>query len=1035
MTDPTPQHPRNALIEWMVNHSVAAMLLMLIFIFGGIVAFTRMTQEVFPEFALDTVTVSMNYPGASPLEVEQGIVLAVEDALADIEGLGEITAVAREGGGSITAEVLDVDEIIRISQDVKSAVDRITTFPVDAEELKVVVNSRKRDVISLAVYGDVDEGTLRAATERVRDTLEQDDAIGPVELSGARSYEIHIEIPQENLRRYGLSLTEVADKIRRSALELGGGRLETRGGEILLRMSERRDFAVQFKDIPIITPENGSRVVLGDIASVREGFDDSNRYALFNGKPAILFDVFRVGEQTPISVVKAVQQQVELLNDTLPGGIQIATVNDSSKVFRQRGELLLSNGMSGLILVVLFLALFLDIRLAFWVSLGIPVSFLGAFIFLSSMGVTINIISMFAFIIAIGIVVDDSVVVGENIYHYRQRGFPPLSAAIHGASEVALPVLISVLTNMVAFLPMLFIPGQMGKVFAVVPLVVIATFGISLMESLLVLPSHLTFKQQGDKRPDGIMQTIVQWQKGFNHRFEKILEEHYGNFLQHRVLRYRYLCLAIFITVLLGMGGYVFSGRMGMTLFPRVESDYAFASATLPIGSPDTKVKEISDRLIHSARQVIEANGGATLAEGIYAKIEENSVEVRALLTDPDIRPISTTEFTSRWREVLGEVVGLESLSLVSDRGGPGSGAALTVELTHQDTTILDKAAVNLAKSLAEFPNTKDIDDGSAQGKKQFDFTMTELGYTLGLTTADVARQVRSSFYGSEVFKQQRGRNEVRVLVRLPEEERSSQYYLKNLMVRAPDGSEVPLHDVVQMNEGRAYTTIRHREGRRVLEVTADVDPPSQANTVIASLKKDVLPQLVAQYPGLHYSFEGRQAEIRDSIHSLFVGLGAILFVIYVLLAVLFSSYSQPLMVMLAIPFGTVGAVIGHMIMGYSLSVMSLFGIIALAGVVVNESLMLVDFANRKRKGDMLFIDAVVEAAVQRFRPIMLTTITTFIGLAPMIFETSRQARFLIPMALSLGFGILFSTFLTLILIPALYVIIEDLKGKMNPNV
>jgi multidrug efflux pump subunit AcrB len=1016
-------------IVWMAGHPLAANLLMFVFLLGGFFIYSKTTQEVFPSFSLDTVSVRMGYPGASPAEVEQGIILAIEDAVGDIEGLGEITSTANEGSGRLTAEVLDPDEIMRIVQDVKTAVDSITTFPVDAEDLTVSITSRKRNVLTLTLYGSVNEWVLREAAEQVRDVLDQDRNIGAVELSGTREFEIHIEVSQENLRRYGLSLPMIAAKIRETALELGGGSLDTESGAILVRMSERRDNARQFRDIPVIIKENGSQVLLGDIATINEGFEDSNNrsnYATYNGKPAILFDVFRIGKQTPISVSQTVQSHVETLNASLPGDLQLAVVTDRSKLFEQRAALLLKNGFWGLLLVIGFLALFLEIRLAFWVSMGIPISFLGAFLLFPMTDFTVNIVSMFAFIISLGIVVDDAIVTGENIYHYRQEGYPPLKAAVTGAREISIPIAVSVLTNMVAFVPLMFMPGIMGKVFSIIPVVVIAAFFISLIESLFVLPAHLTFRK-AESMPRGLSRFFTAGQKGFNKRFESFVQNRYGPFLQ-KVIHYRYLALASFLAVLAGVGGYVFSGRMGMQLFPRVESDYAFAAATLKVGAPLKNRQAAQQKLVEAAQQVIDENGEDKLSKGIFSVIRENSIEVRAYLTDPDIRPVSTSEFTSIWRKKVGEIAGLKNLSFQSNRGGPGAGAALTVELSHRDTAILDEAAVSLAAALAEFPITKDIDDGSAQGKKQYDFKMKELGYTLSMTTRDMARQVRSSFYGSEAFKQQRGRNEVRVLVRLPEEQRSSEYYLKNLIIHAPNGSEVLLRDVVTMAEGRAYTTINRRDGRRNIHVTADVEPPSQAGRIITALTKDTLLELQQRYPGLAYSFEGRQAEIRDSITSLLWGLGAVLFIMYALLAVFFGSYNQPFMVLIAIPFGAVGAVAGHFIMGYSLSVMSLFGMMALSGVVVNDSLIMIDFANRKKEQGIDMFNAVLQAGTQRFRPILLTTLTTFVGLSPMIFETSRQARFLIPMALSLGFGILFATFITLVLVPALYMIIEDIK-------
>lgn len=1012
-------------IAWMATHPVAANLLMLIFLLGGFYILTQTTKEVFPEFSDDSVNVRMAYPGASPEEVEQAIILAVEDGLKNIEGIGEVRSTASEGMASVIVEILDLDEEMRVLQDVKTALDRITTFPVEAEDLAVYLSESRVHALQLVLYGDTDEFTLRQAADILRDTLEANPDIGPVELSGIRDFEIHIEISQENLRRYGLSLQEVAALIRSTALELGGGSIRSEGGEILVRMSERRNDAREFEDIPVIALDSGAQVFLGDIASLKEGFDNTNKFATFEGQPAVLLTVKRVGKQTPGGVTKAVLEELSQLGATLPAGIKVSILEDAAKVFNQRAELLMRNGLWGLLLVVILLALFLDLRLAFWVAMGIPISFMGAFLLFPATDFSINMISMFAFIITLGIVVDDAVVSGENIYHFRQKGYSPLKASVEGAREIALPVTVSIITNIVAFVPLFFVPGIMGKILGVMPIVVIAAFLVSLVESLFILPAHLTFPKAPQK-PANLMERFLGSQKGFNARFEEFIAHRYGPFLE-RVIAARYFALSIFVTILIVMGGFVASGRVGLTLFPSVESDFAFAAATLKSGSSLKRLESVRNHISAAARSVISENGGAQLSTGIFTEIKDNVVEVRVNLTDPEIRPIGTSAFTALWRKQTGEIPGLESLSFAADRDGPGAGEDFRLELSHRDTEVLDQAAKKVAAALREFPVVRDIDDGAAQGKKQYDFTMKELGYTLGFTSADVARQVRDSFYGSEVLKQQRGRHEVRVLVRLPEEERESEYTLKNLILRAPDGREVLLRDVVQMQEGRAFTTIERRDGRRIIEVSADIEPQGEAGGVIGDIQKNILPDLQQRYPGLSYSFEGQQAEIRDSITSLLWGLFAVLFVMYALLAVLFGSYIQPLMIMLAIPFGAVGAVVGHFIMGYSLSIMSLFGLMALTGVVVNDSLILIEFANRRRK-EMEIIKAVIDAGIQRFRPIILTTLTTFAGLMPMIFETSRQARFLIPMALSLGFGVLFATTLTLILIPALYMIIEDLK-------
>jgi len=1014
-------------IAWMVMHPVAANLLMVICLLGGLFMLSRATKEVFPEFRMDSVSIRMAYPGASPEEVEQGIILAVEDAVRNVEGIGEVTSTANEGAGNVNVEILDATDSMRIAQDIKTAVDRITTFPVDAEDLSVGVGSRRRDVMELGIYGNVEERTLRTAAELLRDRLESNPAIGPVELTGVRDYEIHIEISLEDLRRYRLNLPDVATRIRQTAIELGGGSLKTDGGEILIRMSERRDSAFEFKNVPLITMPSGSQVYLGDVAQINEGFADTNNYAAFNGAPSILMKIYRIGKQTPNSVAKATYEELETIQSMMPDTLKIAVIDDDSKLFRQRAELLMKNGLWGLLLVVCFLALFLDVRLAFWVSMGIPISFMGAFLLFPATDFTINIISMFAFLITLGIVVDDAVISGENIHSWRQRGHAPLKAAIEGAREVAVPITMSVLTNMIAFVPLLFVPGMMGKVFSVIPIVVFGVFILSLVESLFILPAHLSFKKDTEDKK-GWRGDLARKKIEFNKGFETFIQKRYKPFLRIATHR-RYLTLALFFVALISVGSYALSGRMGMELFPRVESDFAFASVTLRVGAPLTDIRKAERKIISGAQAVIDAHGDETLSTGIYSTVKDNSIEVRAFLTDPKIRPISTKEFTTLWREKTGAIAGAEALSFQSNRGGPGSGAALTVELSHSDTEVLDRAAIALAAVLAEFPNTKDVDDGAARGKRQFDFTMKPLGYTLGLTSENVARQARAAFRGAEAFKQQRGRNEVRILVRLPEDERRSEYTLQNLVLRTPSGGEIMLRDAVEIHEGRAYTAINRRDGRRNLQVSADIDPPSQANQVITAIKKDTLPQLQQRYPGLIYSFEGRQADMRDSMRSLKFGLIAVLFVMYALLALMFSSYSQPFMVLLAIPFGAIGAIIGHYFMDYSLSIMSMFGMLALSGVVINDSLILVEFANRIRAQGTAMSDAVIEAGTKRFRPILLTTMTTFIGLAPMILETSRQARFLIPMALSLASGVLFATFVTLVLIPALYMIIEDIKA------
>jgi multidrug efflux pump subunit AcrB len=1020
----TNGYKRKGPIAWMAGHSVTANLVMLVFLVGGFISGYHIKKEVFPDFELDQVQITVPYPGASPQEVERGIILAIEEAVQGLEGVNEVRASAREGVGTVTVEMIEGENLQRLAQDIKSEVDRITSFPEEAEEPQVTIVSRKRYVVSLALYGDQGETVLREYAEYVRDRLLQDPDITQVELVGVRNYEIAIEIPQSTLRTYSLTLDEVAKRIGRTSLELPGGAVKAPGGDILVRVKERKDYGHEFGKIPIITANDGTQVLLEDIADIKDGFEETDHAATYNGKPAVIIEVYRVGDQTPVSVSNAAKRVMAAINRELPPGLAIVLRHDRSDIYQQRMQLLIKNGFMGLGLVFVLLALFLEARLAFWVALGIPISFLGSLLFLPAMDVSINMVSMFAFIVTLGIVVDDAIVVGENVYHHHQNGIPWLKASIAGTREIAMPVTFSVLTNMVTFVPLFFVPGILGKVFKQIPMVVISVFAISLIECFMILPAHVGHQKP---RRNGWLGWIHVRQQRFSDGFIRLVNQRYGPLLG-LALRWRYVTVSIGIAILLIMIGYVKSGRLGFELFPKIESDYAKVTATLPFGTAFQKTEKVQQMLVKAAQEVVDENGGKTLMEGIFARINDNQTDVRIYLTPPDKRPLSTAKLTELWRKRVGVIPGLESILFESDAGGPGRGAAITVEISHKDIHLLEQAAKDIADALAFFPNVKDIDDGFAPGKQQVDFQIKPEARSLGLRSQEVARQVRHSYYGAEALRQQRGRNEVKVMVRLPKKERVSEYNLEEMILRTPGGNEIPLRSAVTIHRGRAYTDINRRDGRRIITVEADVHPRSKAGQVLASLKSETLSKVQKKYPGLTYSFEGRQADRRESMQSLMKGLLVALIVIYAMLAVPLNSYIQPLIIMAAIPFGIVGAVLGHMIMGYSLSVLSMFGVVALSGVVVNDSLVLVDLANRKEQTGMSRRNAVHQAGIQRFRPIILTTLTTFGGLSPMIFETSRQARFLIPMALSLGYGILFATLITLVLVPSLYLIVNDVQ-------
>ena len=1024
---PVSGDAERGLIARMAKNRVTPNLLMITLLVGGFYSTFHIKQEVFPEFDLGRVSVMVPYPGASPAEVEQGIILAVEEGIQGIEGIKELTAKAGEGYGSITAELLADADDEKAYQEIQQAVARIVTFPEDAERPRVTLLAHRREVINLALYGDASEWALRELVEQTRDRLLQQPGITQVDLLGARGYEVRVEIPQERLRSFNLTLEQVARQIASTAIELPGGKIETHGGEILLRINERRSWAAEFERLPIVSTTEGSVVTLAELGRVVDDFEETNRFGSFDGHRAVGLSIYRVGEQTPLGVADAVREALPDVRADLPPGVHLEIVRDRSKIYQQRLELLMRNAAIGLGLVLVLLGLFLEVKVAFWVTVGIPTSFLGAFLILPFMGVTINMVSMFAFIVALGIVVDDAIVAGENIFEYRSRGMGSIQAAIRGAREVMVPVTFSILTNMVAFMPLMFVPGVMGKIWRVIPLVVITVFAISWVEALLILPAHLGHGRRRTRQTDRRGWSAA-WRTQSDRFVSWVTGRVYRPFLT-LCIRHRLVTISVGIATLVVVVGYVASGRMGLILMPRVESDRAVVTAVLPYGSPIGRVVAARDQVVDALERVAVKHGRDALMIGSVAIVDENEVEITAYLQEPHIRPISTGTLTQEWREELGELPGLQSLRFESDRGGPGSGAAITVELSHRDIKVLDQASTELALALAQFPNVRDVDDGFTPGKPQLDFKLRPEGHILGLTVRSVARQVRSAFYGSEALRQQRGRNEVKVRVTRPVAERASEYDVEQMLIRAPSGRDVPLLQVADLTRGNAYTTISRRDGRRTVTVTANVVPIKGTQRILSTLTDEVLPDLARNHMGLTYNYRGRQARMGDALGALRKGFMLALLVIYILLAIPFRSYAQPAIVMTSIPFAMVGAVMGHLVMDFSLSLMSLMGAVALSGVVVNDALVLIDYANRCRAKKMPADEAIVAAGMRRFRPVILTTLTTFGGLAPMIFETSRQARFMVPMAISLGFGIMFATAVTLVLVPCLYQVVDDLVG------
>ena len=1042
----------NGAIRWMANHHVAANLLMLVFVVGGLILAPKVKQEVFPEVSLDWISVSVPYPGAGPEEVEEGILLKIEENLTGVDGIKQLKATASEGVGTVLAEVQEGMDPDKVLQDVRSEVDRITTFPLDAEKPVISKLLNRLEVISVVVYGDLAERSLREHAEAIRDELLTYPQITQVDLGGVRPYEISIEIPEQQLRRYNLTLEQVAQRVRKASLDLPGGTIRTEGGEILLRTKERRYFGPGYADIVMVNQPDGTEVRLGDIARVRDTFAETDTSATFDGKPAAMIKIFRVGDQKPTEISELVKRFVEEKSINLPPSVKLATWNDTSELFESRMNLLLKNAALGLVLVFLVLGLFLEIRLAMWVMLGIPIAFFGTLFFMPALGVSINMISLFAFILALGIVVDDAIVVGENVYEHRQRGIPYLPAAVAGAQEVGVPVVFSILTTVAAFAPLLFIRGTMGKFIGVIPVVVITILLMSLVESLFVLPAHLAMGRRREAA-GGVLGRIDHLRRRFGGMLDRFIAGPYRRILDV-CLRHRYVTLAAAVACLFLAVGVVKGGIIKFTFMPEVDGDVITASLQMPPGTPVAETARV-ERLIEqkAMETVTEFDGripaqptvlrhfyavvGGTLAEGgpggaVGEKSGAHLAGMALFLTKSEERGIPASDITTAWRKKVGEVPGVESIVFKSNL--VRMGANIDIQMAHESFAVLSEAAERLKTELSSYPGVGDVEDSYSRGKRELKIRLKPEARTLGVTEEGLGRQIRGAFYGAEALRLQRGRNEVKVMVRYPEQDRRSLWNLEAMRIRTPEGGELPLDRAAMVEEGRGYAEIKRTDRKRVINVSASVDSKTaNAQEILAELRPGILAELQHDYPGLTFNMEGEEKERRDSMASMVSGFQLALFAIFALLAIPFRSYSQPLIIMAAIPFGVVGAVGGHLLMGYDLSILSIFGIVALAGVVVNDSLLLIDRINQnRREGGNNLLEAILDAGQRRFRPILLTSLTTFFGLAPMIMERSVQAQFLIPMAISLGFGIMFATGITLLLIPALYMALEDIRRLLG---
>ncbi len=1045
----------NGLIEWFARNPVAANLLMALLVCGGLLTIPMLGQEMVPDVDLDLVTVTVPYPGASPEEVEQSICLRIEDALTGLPGIKSVRSTASESSGNATVQLLAGEDVSRRLADIRARIDAIDNFPVDAERPIVRQAEIGKQVLSIAIAGDTDEWTLKAMGERVRDGLAAQPEITEVTLSSVRPYEVSIEVSESALERFGMTFDHVVQAVRRSSIDLPGGVVRAQGGEILLRAKGQAFDREGFESIPLVSRPDGTRLTVGDVAEVSDAFAESDQRATFDGEPSVLVTVLRVGDQKLLSVADAAIRYVDEIQPTLPEGLEVTVWQNGAIYLEERLGSMLGNARGGFFLVVLVLALFLRLRLALWVALGIPIAFLGAVAVMPTLGMSINWISLLAFIVVLGIVVDDAIVVGESTYTEHQRTGEALEGAIRGTKSVAIPVFFGVATTVAAFAPMLFIPGAMGRFTRVLPLIVIACLVFSLVEALLVLPGHLGHSRNSfESRP--VRPVSVQWRKLQNKiasGLDHLIHQRYKGWLE-QAIEWRYLTLAGAVAILMVTMGILAGGWLRFTFQEPVEGDVIVADLTMAPGTPVEATTAALRRLEVAAYAVQQAADAerdlehgsifrhvlTSVGEQPFRKAQSqmpggpmgrvlggggNLGEVQVEMIDSAFRDIGTDEMQRRWREAVGAIPGVTELAFHNTM--ISAGKPVELEMHGGDLVELESAATALKEALARYPGVFDVADSFRIGKRELTYRVLPQAEMLGLSVSDLGRQVRQAFQGEEVQRIQRGRDDVAVIVRYPEAERRSLNEVSSMRIRTAEGLAVPFEEVASVEIGKGFASIQRVDRQRVVTVTADVDVAlGNANEVVADLQRAVLPQILEDHPGVGFSFAGEQAEQRDFMDAMVRGQALALLVIYALLAIPLRSYSQPIIIMSAIPFGLVGAAVGHLLLGYDFSMYSIIGLVALSGVVVNSSLVLVDRVNQLREAGERLADAVREAACGRFRAIMLTSLTTFAGLTPMMLENSMSARFMIPMALSLAFGVVFSSAVTLFFVPCAYIAMED---------
>lgn len=1023
--------PFNALISWFARNSVAANLLMFILIAGGLFSAYTIKKETQPRIDTNYVTISVPFLGATPEDVEEGVIIKIEEAIQDVEGIHEIISTASRGMGSVTVEI-DADyEVVDVMDIIKNRVDAISTFPENTEKPIISRNRFENQVVMVSVFGSVSERTLKEFSKQVRNEIVTLPGVTRAEILGSRPYEISIEVSEFDLQSYDLTLIEVANAVRRSSLDLSAGSIRSDSGDVLVRTKGQAYTGKDFEDIVIRTNPDGTRLRLKDVATINDGFVEGEWFSEYNNQPAITIQVMSVGSQSDLDISASVREWLAKKEAALPANLQVAIWADVSYYLKDRLDLMLKNMVMGAALVFLILTLFLRLKLAFWVMIGLPVAFLGTFFLMPAVDVSVNMLSLFGFILVLGIVVDDAIVIGESAYTNMRAKGHSIDNIIEGVHEVAVPATFGVLTTIAAFLPILMISGVQGEFFAAIGWVVILCLLFSLVESKLILPAHLSHMKirhygKSTRNP------FVRFQRFFSEGLHHFVDNRYVPLLE-RSLRHPALVLSSFIAMLILSVGLLIGGVLKFVFFPDIVADFLQVQVEMNEGTAPVKteavLRRIQDALWEVDRQVSEENGmepGSVVKSAMswlnsdtQGQLITETAKNTTLITGPDL--------LRRWREETGDIPGVKTLGFEGAAGGPGGGPDISLQLVGNNINQVSRAAAELERRIRQYEGVFDIRNSHENGTPEIKLNIKPEAETLGLTLVDLARQVRAGFYGEEVQRIQRGQDEVKVMVRYPANERDSVGYLNDIRIRTPDGGRVPFHAVAEVEMSETPSRIQRFDRERAVRLSAEVDKEMyEPGKITSDILNVELPEVLKQFPGVRYRLSGASRSMQEVQIDLIKGAAFALFLIYALMAIPLKSYSQPLIIMSVIPFGAIGALVGHWMLGIQVSILSFFGLIALAGVVVNDSLILVDFVNREREKGVELRQAVVDATRKRFRAILLTSLTTFFGLVPIVLETSLQAQLVIPMATSLAFGILFATVITLFLIPALYIALDQ---------